>query len=88
MLRCPMRTTVTLESDVETMLKKLMQETGVSFKDAVNSSLRRALAPSARVEVSFPSYDLGTPRIDLTHALRLAADMEDDEIARELATGR
>ncbi len=83
-----MRTTVTLESDVETMLKKLMQETGVSFKDAVNSSLRRALAPSARVEVSFPSYDLGTPRIDLTHALRLAADMEDDEIARELATGR
>ena len=83
-----MRTTVTLESDVETMLKKLMQETGVSFKDAVNSSLRRALAPTIRVEVTFPSYDLGAPKVDLTHALRLAGDLEDEEITRELATGR
>ncbi len=79
---------MTLESDVEAMLKKLMSETGVSFKDAVNSSLRRGLEPSTRVEVSFPSYDLGVPMVDLTHALRLAADLEDDEIARELAAGR
>ncbi len=83
-----MRTTVTLESDVEAMLKKLMRETGVSFKAAVNSSLRRGLAPSTRVEVSYPTFDLGVPRVDLTHALRLAADMEDDDTARELATGR
>lgn len=83
-----MRTTVTLESDVEAMLRKLMQETGASFKDAVNASLRRGLAPPARVEVTFPSYDLGAPRVDLTHALRLAADLDDDEVARELATGR
>lgn len=83
-----MRTTVTLESDVEALLKKLMRETGVSFKDAINSSLRRGLAPSAQVEVSFPSYDLGEPRVDLTHALRLASDLEDDETVRELATGR
>jgi hypothetical protein len=48
-----MRTTVTLDSDVEALLRKLMQERGLTFKEAVNSSLRRALALSALAGVTF-----------------------------------
>ena len=88
MLRFSMRTTLTIESDVEAMLKKLMRERGLSLKEAVNSSLRRALAPSTRVDVTFPTYAMGEPTIDITHALRLAASLEDEEIIRELELGR
>lgn len=83
-----MRTTLTLDSDVEALLKKLMRERGLTLKDAVNSSLRAGLAPAARPDVTFPTFDLGQPRIDVVHALRLAGEIEDDEITREMSTGR
>jgi len=31
---------------------------------------------------------MGEPKVDLTHALRLAAALEDDESARDLEVGR
>ncbi len=76
-----MRTTITLDSDVEALLKRLMRERGLSFKEAVNASLRKGLAPK-------PRADLGVPKVDTLHALQLASDLEDDEIAREMSTGR
>jgi hypothetical protein len=83
------RTTVTLDPDVEAMLQKLMSERGVSFKVAVNSALRRGLgADRPRVEVSFPTFDMGVPQIDLTQAIRIAGDLEDAEIGHELSRGR
>jgi diphthamide biosynthesis methyltransferase len=82
------RTTLTLDSDVEAMLKKLMRERGLSFKEAVNSSLRRALAPAARADVNFPTYAMGESLVDTTHALRLAAALEDEEIVREISVLR
>ena len=84
-----MRTTVTLDSDVEAMLKKLMKERGLSFKEAVNNSLRAALLPTgSRRDYSFQTYDLGHPAIPLERALQVAAYLEDDEIARKLGAGR
>lgn len=84
-----MRTTITLDSDVETLLKKLMDERGLSFKDAVNGLLRDALAPAAhRVDYSFPTYDLGRPTVELERALQVAAELEDEEIVRKLSAGR
>ncbi len=82
------RTTITLDSDVEALLKRRMLERGVSFKAAVNDALREALGGAGGVDVAFPAHDLGEPRVDLDHALRLAADLEDDEIAREMSLGR
>ena len=38
-----MRTTLTLDPDVATMLKKAVAKGDVSFKEAVNSALRRGL---------------------------------------------
>jgi hypothetical protein len=84
-----MRTTLTLDPDVEAMLKKLMRERGLSLKQAVNSLLRSALLPDeVRPDYSFPVYQLGKPLVPLEHALRLASDLEDEEIARKMTTGR
>jgi hypothetical protein len=77
---------VTLDSDVEALLKKLMRERGLSFKVALNSSLRRGLAPTARPDVTFPTFGLGRPRVDLVHALRVAAELHDEEIVREMSS--
>ncbi|NMO04875.1 antitoxin [Gordonia sp. TBRC 11910] len=84
------RTTITLDSDVEAMLHKAMRERGITFKDAVNDAIRQGLGRSARPvgEISFPTYSMGRPRVDLTHSLALAAELEDDEVARKLEQGR
>ncbi|MHB1473462.1 MAG: antitoxin [Dermatophilaceae bacterium] len=84
-----MRTTITLDSDVEALLKKVMRERGLSFKEAVNSGLRAGLGPSVpRADYVFATFDLGVPAVDALHALRLASDLEDEEIAREMSVGR
>ena len=83
-----MRTTVTLDSDVELKLQALMRTRGLTFKDAINSALRAGLDMARPVDVAFAVYDMGEPTVDLTHAGRLAAALEDEEIARKLAAGR
>ena len=85
-----MRTTITLDADVEALVHKLMIERGLTFKQAVNGLLRLALAPQTeqRVEFSFPTYNMGEPTVPLEQALRLAADLEDEEIIRKLGVGR
>lgn len=84
-----MRTTVTLDSDVELKLQALMRARGLTFKEALNSALRTGLdITRPAVGVEFAAYDMGEPAIDLTHAGRLAAAMEDEEIVRRLAAGR
>lgn len=35
-----------------------------------------------------PVFDLGKPRVNLDHALRLAAEMEDEEILRKMEAGK
>jgi hypothetical protein len=85
-----MRTTITLDSDVEALLNKMMTERGLTFKEAVNGLLRSALARSTDgpVDFSFPTYEMGEPTVPLEHALRVAADLEDEEIIRKLSVGR
>lgn len=83
-----MRTTVTLDPDVDALVKRAMRERGISFKQALNDAVRRgATGGGERAPVDFPSYDMGEPRIDITKALGLAAQLEDDELERRLAQG-
>ena len=49
---------------------------------------RTALPDGPRVDYVFPTYDLGELAVDTVHALRLASDLEDEEIAREMSVGR
>ena len=85
-----MRTTVTLDPDVEARLRKVARERGVSFKEALNSAVRAGLmAQRGTREYRTPSRSLGLrPGIDLDKALQAAGDLEDAEIVHELERGR
>ena len=86
----PMRTTLTLDEDVAARLRHLMRERGISFKDAVNTTLRVGLTgtiPSTTYRL--PTYAMrARPGIDLDRALRLDAAVEDEEVIRELELRR
>ncbi len=43
-----MRTTLTLDDDLAARLKKMAHRAGISFKEAVNSALRRGLSAPER----------------------------------------
>jgi hypothetical protein len=84
-----MRTTLTLDDRIAKILKALAHRTGKPFKQVVNETLQAGLAargaPKPRPYRLRP-VSLGgvSPGIDLNKALRLAAALEDEEIAREL----
>lgn len=82
-----MRTTVTLDPDVEAAIREAMRERGISFKEALNEAVRRGIAP-ASAEFRTPTFDMGVPAVPLTKALSLAADLEDEEIVRDLVVGK
>ncbi len=82
-----MRTTVTLDPDARMLVERAMRERGLSFKDAVNEAIRAGLAPPAERVYTTPRA-LGAARVDLTKALQVAGQLEDDTLARRLAEGR
>lgn len=79
------RTTVTLDADSEQIVRERMRADGVSFKRALNDAIREGARDRPRAAAFRASvFDLGEPRVDLTWALRLAADLEDEGIAQRL----
>ena len=83
-----MRTTVTLDPDVDSLLRQRMRERRLTFKEALNHTLRAALS-AAVSETGRPftqqTFSMGfDPRINLDKASHLAAEDEDREIARKL----
>ncbi len=86
-----MRTTVTLDDDVAAAVKRVAQERGLSFKEALNAAVRaglRSAAPNAR-RYRMPSRRLGLrPDTDLTKALQLAAALEDEALVHDLERRR
>jgi hypothetical protein len=82
------RTTVTLEPDVEALIRVAMRERGLTFKEAVNEAIRAGMtAPSPAARPPLPAHDMGEPLVDVTKALRLAGDLEDQELADRLVRG-
>jgi hypothetical protein len=83
-----MRTTVTLDPDVETLLRRLMRERGISFKEALNSAIRGELARGKRSPGRFvqKSFSLGSEQyFHWDNALAVAEAMEDEELSRKLS---
>jgi hypothetical protein len=82
-----MRTTVTLDPDVAARLLRLSSERRTSFKETINSVLRQGLDPGSRGGASYQEQTaaLGArPGVDLTKALQVAAQLEDEVAVREL----
>lgn len=84
-----MRTTVTLDPDTESLVRRLMAQRGVSFKRALNDAIR-AGAGDAQAAEPFRTQvrHLGVPTVNLDRALQLAGDLEDDELIRRMRTGQ
>lgn len=80
------RTTVTLDPDNVAGLRALARERGVSFKEALNDSVRRGLHPVSHTEpYRVPTTPLGLRSgVNLDKAHALAGDMEDVELVRKL----
>lgn len=83
-----MRTTVTLEPDVEAFVKRTMRERRLTFKEAINEAIRAGMRPPGDVPApAFSTHDMGEPLVDITKALRLAGELEDQELAAKLPRG-
>jgi len=73
-----MRTRVALDPDTEHLIRQRMKDKGVSFKRALNDVIREGAGAPGRAAYESPVFDLGIPSVDLTKALRLAGDLEDE----------
>ncbi|MCZ2147046.1 MAG: hypothetical protein LC126_04655 [Bryobacterales bacterium] len=83
-----MRTTVTLEPDVQALIRAAMRERGISFKEALNSAVRAGLTPGKPKRRHFvqKSYSLGGDQaFRWDKALEAASAMEDEELGRKIA---
>ena len=86
-----MRTTITLDADVAARLREFAHRKGISFKQAVNDAVREGLSSPAVLRAEpfhQPTFSLGRVRVDLTKALALATDLEDQEHVAKLGRGR
>ena len=84
----PVRTTITLTPEADGLVRRVMRERGLSFKDAVNTAIIEGFRPPEVTPYSTPVFDLGVARIPGHKALQLAAELEDEEIVRRLERGR
>ena len=74
-----MRTTITLDPDVEVLLKDAMRGRDASFKEVVNGALRRGLrqAPAEPVPKFVQQvFDMGRTLVDVTKAGALADELD------------
>jgi hypothetical protein len=83
-----MRTTLAIAEDILRELKKLARAGERSMTDVANDALRAGLAamrepPRKNRTFKESPADLGEPQVDLTKALALAANVEDEEHVRK-----
>lgn len=83
-----MRTTVTLDPDVEATIRRMMAERGLSFKSALNDAIRAGTGAPAPSATYTRQARLGTATVNLDQALRVAGQLEDDELIRKARLGK
>lgn len=86
-----MRTTVTLDADVERLLRRATREKGQSFKKVLNSAIRQGLSHKVKPKrFRQPTARMGAVArgVNVVKALALAAALEDAEIIRKLEEGK
>ncbi len=82
-----MRLTLSIPDDLYRELRRRARAEGVSSSRVVEECLRAGLTADGTKRPLVPAFDLGKPLVDLDQALRLAAEMEDEEILRKLEAG-
>jgi hypothetical protein len=83
-----MRTTVTLDPDVERMLETAIRERGISFKQALNDAVRMGLreTPGGKRRFVQKTCSMGwNPHFRWDKALAISDAIEDEELIRKLS---
>lgn len=84
-----MRTTITLEPDVERLIRAAMRDRGISFKQAINEAVRNGLAPRRKAQTRRfiqKTYSLGSEQyFRWDKALSVADAIQDEELGRKLS---
>jgi len=87
-----MRTTLAIADDILQELKTLARTRKSSLTRVANDTLRAGLATAARAHAPRRYrprvFELGEPLVNLDHSLRIAAALEDEELARKLDAGK
>lgn len=83
-----MRTTVTLDPDVDQLVKRRMRERNQTFKQALNDLVRASVAGGREPEPFYTeTVSMGTSQVNLDRALQLVGELEDDELIRKMRAG-
>lgn len=77
-----MEMAVKLDADVEELLRNEARNRNVDFNQVLNEAIRAGLAPRSERFVQ-KTYAMGS-EVDLTHALALADELEDQERLRKM----
>jgi hypothetical protein len=84
-----MRTTITLDPDVDQLLRRAMRDRGTTFRDTVNEAIRSGLRSHKVPPFRQKTVSLGfNPRFNWDKALQMAAELEDEEILKKMAQGK
>lgn len=83
-----MRMTVTLDPDTAALIRRRMQERGISFKQALNEAIRAGAGDNRGAPFRTATAALGIPTVNLDRALQLAAELEDDELVSRTRVGK
>ena len=70
-----------LDQDVEKLLRKEVREWRMPFKQILNNAIRNGLRSGKQPARLFrqTTFNMGKPLVDLTKALLLASELEDEE---------
>ncbi len=80
-----MRVTVSLDADVEALIRTLMTERRISFEEALNQAIRAGAGRPSEGPFRQKTFRMGShPKFPLDKALALSGVMEDEELARKL----
>jgi Arc/MetJ family transcription regulator len=82
------RTTITLDPEVEALIRATMKERGLSFKETVNSAIRAGLTGGKTRKRRFvqPTFSMGAEQnFRWDKALAAAEALEDEELSRKLS---
>ena len=83
-----MRTTVTLDSDTEQIVRRRMAQRRVSFKQALNDLVREGRTSVDSTEgFRTTTFSMGLAAADLDKALLIAGELEDDALVRKMESG-
>lgn len=88
-----MRTTVRIDDDLLRDLKQRAQQNKTSLTKMINLILRRGVVnlgqgPPRKGPYREKTYSMGIPSVDLTKALALAAELEDEEVIKKMTLGK